>query len=500
MNPLTRREAARAILSAALGSMLPVSSARTGAPTARFESTRLHFGPARETILAAIKADRATGVAIAVVDCGKMVWAEGFGWSDREAVVPATAHTPFTLASLTKPFTAAAFMTLVNEGKLSLDAQANTYLGKNKLRFGDGEKSTATIRELGAHVSGLPSMFEQCVVEGCATRDEEDVLSRYGRLAYPPGSYYEYSNIGFAALGTISSDLTGMDFGAFLHRRLLGPLGLTGSFFDTDLARLKSGAARYDSCGARIPYYTTSTPASGELFASAHDLARFAVFNMSRKRVTALDKSMEEIHRPVFTSTSGVATSFGWFTSHLRSGASVIFKIGGQPGAANALYMVPSRGLACIFLSNRSDGRELCSAVCNQILGQNVPDWRTPDEALSPAPSSFVASPCLEGVWQGALANGGAKARVRLFLSSNSAALQIDHAAPLQIRELALEGDAFTGTAEGSIDSPEVRRAGATTLRIKLVPYRRKLTGRILATDSKSIVLPYVLHLSRITD
>jgi len=65
-----------------------------------------------------------------------------------------------------------------------------------------------------------------------------------------------------------------------MTQRVLTPLGLDDSFFGTSVARLSTGAVRYDYSGNPIPYYATATPASGELYACAHDLARFAIFNM----------------------------------------------------------------------------------------------------------------------------------------------------------------------------------------------------------------------------
>ena len=110
-----------------------------------------------------------------------------------------------------------------------------------------------------------------------------------------------------------------------MTQRVLTPLGLDDSFFGTSVARLPTGAVRYDSSGNLIPDYTTATPASGELYASAHDLARFAMFNMKRRdRARILDDHwIEELHKPVFVGPSGVATTFGWFTTHLKSGKQV---------------------------------------------------------------------------------------------------------------------------------------------------------------------------------
>jgi CubicO group peptidase (beta-lactamase class C family) len=502
MTHIARREFLSSLLFASVESIVPASM--QGTSVRKLSAPALDkrdFEPVRHRILKEIAAGAATGVAVAVAHNGKIVWEEGFGWANREAAVKATSRTPFNLASLTKPFTTTTLMTLVAEGKLFLDDPANNYLAKSKIVGTNGDTDAATVRLLGAHASGLPTMFamydrnETNLVPGSGM-----LLAEYGRLAYPPGSCYEYSNIGFAALGAIASNLTGVKFGTLLTQRVLTPLGLDDSFFGTSAARLPTGAVRYDSSGNAIPDYTTATPASGELYASAHDLARFAMLNMKhRERAFILDdRSIEELHKPVFVGPSGVATTFGWFTGNLKSGHQIIFKIGGQPGVATALYMVPSENLACLVLTNRSDGRELCSSVCNEILSSYLPEWRQPHETSGPTPSPFVVPSGFGGRWQGSLTNGGAKMQVRLNLESvDSATLELDEKPAEKITEMHLEGVGFTGASAGLIESPDALRTGAKTLSLKLIPREGMLVGRILATDSKTVMLPYVLSLDR---
>jgi CubicO group peptidase (beta-lactamase class C family) len=154
---ITRREALRSLAAASVAAIVP-ASVIGGA------SEPVHgaydFAPVRERILKAVVSGQATGVTVAVAQEGRIVWEEGFGWANREAGLKATAHTPCSLASITKPFTTTTLMTLVAEGKLSLDEPANKYLQNGKIMGPNGNPEEATLRRLGAHASGLPSMFE----------------------------------------------------------------------------------------------------------------------------------------------------------------------------------------------------------------------------------------------------------------------------------------------------------------------------------------------------
>src|SRR5215813_1888432 len=277
MTYIARREFLSSLLFASIQSIMPASMQGTSSTKSSAPVLDKHdFEPVRRRILKEIAGGAATGVAVAVAHNGKIVWEEGFGWANREAAVKATSRTPFNLASLTKPFTTTTLMTLVAEGKLTLDDPANNYLAKSKIVGTNGNADAATVRMLGAHVSGLPTMFAMYDrTQGDLAPSSETLLAEYGSLAYPPGSCFEYSNIGFAALSAIASNLTGVGIGTLMTQRVLTPLGLDDSFFGASVARLPTGAVRYDSSGNPIPDYITATPASGELYASAHDLARF---------------------------------------------------------------------------------------------------------------------------------------------------------------------------------------------------------------------------------
>ena len=122
------------MLSASIGAALPAS--KLMGSNAKFSTAALEppdFEPVRNRIRQAIAKGGATGVAIAVAHGGRVVLEEGFGWANREAGVKVTPHTPFSMASITKPFTAATLMTLVAEGKLSLDEPANKYPAKSRI-------------------------------------------------------------------------------------------------------------------------------------------------------------------------------------------------------------------------------------------------------------------------------------------------------------------------------------------------------------------------------
>ena len=164
--------------------------------------------------------------------------------------------------------------------------------------------------------------------------------------------------------------------------------------------------------------------------------------------------------------------------------------------------MLPSENLACVVLTNRSDGRELCSEVCNQILANYDPEWQQPEETAGPSTSAFAITPKFGGRWLGTLANDGAKMKVELNVkSSDSATLALNDKAAERVIGMQLEGEALTGMSTAVINSSDALRTAAKILKIKLLCHEGKLVGRILATigdpNIKNVILPYVISLQR---
>jgi CubicO group peptidase (beta-lactamase class C family) len=443
-------------------------------------------------------------VAVAVAHNGRIVWEEGFGWANREARLKATAHTPFCLASITKPFTTTALATLAAEGRLNLDEPANAHLGRRSIH--GPEADGATIRQLGAHAAGLPSLFEMYPVGGSVhSPTAEELLRAYGALAYPPGKLYEYSNIGYAALGMIASTLTGSAINSVVTRRVLEPLGLHDSFFDTDRTRLLQAAARYDELDRPIRYYTTATPASGEVYASAHDVARFAMFNLKKLdngRYPVLSEQwIDELHAPVLRGPSAGATTFGWFSGSTKSGLPVLFKDGGQPGVSTIMYLVPSANLACLVLANRTDNGNLTQSVVDRMIAAVLPGWTAPDTSMSVPGSPFSPTPEYVGQWTGRLTGGEADMKIHLEISTSSGAtLELANGAISKIFDLELQGSAVIGRTTVAVDAADALRSGANAVSLKLLPYNGGLSGRLLAGASSPgtlVTIPFTVTLQR---
>ena len=435
----------------------------------------------RQDIKCQIAAGRATGVAVALTHNGKIIWEEGLGCADKKRGRRATPDTPFSLASVTKPFTTTALMVLVAANEISLDARANDYLGSAKITAGDGNPNDVTVRAVASHSSGLPGIFQIFPVGGPRKQPSmDDVIRQYGVLVTPPNERYHYSNVGLGIVAHIVSRKSGLDFGAFLHDKVLEPLGLRHSFFDTDLSRRDEMAQRYDGAGNAFPFYVTSTPGTGELYASAHDMARFAMFHLkdhlADQQPILSDEQLDELHHPVIKIMADRSYGSGWMIGHAFDGTTVLYHTGNQAGVVTVMMLLPSRDISCVVLTNHDGDQELVERIRDATIRTLVPEWSW--KSLSPPPPERLPE-IYHGNWRGILHDGDKEISLSLFITEKESTLQIQGQKPESISGLGLVEGMMRGKTRGDLGLPLSRVAKADGLSLRLQLRASKLEGEI---------------------
>jgi CubicO group peptidase (beta-lactamase class C family) len=458
------------------------------------------------SIRSEIKAERLTGVSVALVQDGQIVWEDGFGWADREAQLKATSRTPFSIASTTKPITTTALMTLVESGKLALDTPANEYLGAEKIRAGNVAAQRVTLRHLATHSSGLPTFFAM-FPENVATQPPSiaQIIRDYGYVIALPGEYYEYSNMGFGIIADIVARRSGQDFGSYLQSNVFAPLHMEDSFLDTQLDRRREMAPRYADDGTRLPFYLTATPGSGEVYASARDLARFASLHLKSdvgKTGNVLSAArIDELHRPATPIASHFDYAMGWQVYSPSQGPRVLYHGGGQSGVATEFVLVPDKGVACIVLSNRRGGKFL-QGVRDAMLRTLVPGWE--GIPMTPAPEVGPLAPAKDylGTWRGRLIAQGRAIPIELRITSpTTVSLSLAGEAPQPVSEVGLVSGWLSGETHGAIGTPDTRREKLEALALNLKRRGNRIAGEIVAwrkTSTSMTMLPHWTELERV--
>lgn len=217
--------------------------------------------------------------AVLVAEGDSVIYERAFGEADMSWHVPNTPETKFRIASITKQFTAALVHQLAEDGLVDLDAPITTYLPDYPAAQGD----RVTVRHLLNQTSGIPNytslpVYEEIMRDPFAPDSFLTFFSEID-LQFEPGSQFNYSNSNYFVLGVIIEHVTGKPYAVAIRERLLDPLGLHDTGYDTR-ARVVEGMAkgfvRVGGGYALAPYIDVSLPyAAGMLYSTVHDLHRW---------------------------------------------------------------------------------------------------------------------------------------------------------------------------------------------------------------------------------
>ncbi|MDF1503458.1 serine hydrolase [Roseisolibacter sp. H3M3-2] len=222
------------------------------------------------------------GGAVAVVRDGRLLYARGFGYADVEGRTPVQPDALFRIASVSKPITAAAVMTLVEAGRLALDDRVAPFVAHLAPAPGaavDPRWEQVTVRHLLTHTGGwdrdrpnggFDPMFRPAIaaaaVNAPAPASAETVI-RYMKgmpLDFAPGERYAYSNFGYAILGRVIERASGMPYEEYVRARVLQPVGAVR----TRQGRTRIGDALADEVRYYFPGMALNAPLVPSVFAA----------------------------------------------------------------------------------------------------------------------------------------------------------------------------------------------------------------------------------------
>jgi len=307
-----------------------------------------------ELVRAEMAREKVPGVAVAVVDHGNVVMAEGYGRANVEHNVPVRPETVFQSGSLGKQFTAATVMTLVEEGKLALDDPIAKYFPEAPPAF-----RAITVRHLLTHTSGIPDYTEGTID---LRRDyTEDELARMAfglELEFAPGSRWNYSNTGYLMLGVLVRRVSGRFYGDVLRERVFAPLGMKTARIISEEDIVPNRAAGYRLVGGELKNQEwvapkLNTTADGSLYFTVLDLIAWE--KGLRARAVLRPDSWAATFQPVrLTSGRTYPYGFGWVVDQ-AAGQSVVGHGGSWQGFRTQLTRYLGNDLTIVVLANLAE-------------------------------------------------------------------------------------------------------------------------------------------------
>lgn len=290
-----------------------------------------------------------SGIAVALVDDQRVVYAAGFGEARRDSV--------FRVGSLSKLFNALAVMQQVEAGKLDLDAPLPPDLTPINPFPGS---PPVTLRQLLCHRSGLP---REGSVGGYMDDSQPGLAATVASvpgsvLVTRPGQKTRYSNLAPSVAGRLVERISGESFENYQRAHILGPLGLTNSAWTLArlprhrliVSHLRVADGRGGWTRQPTPVFDLGTIPAGNLFSSVDDLARFASALLAGGAGLVKPETLEEMWRPQLT-TNQTGFGLGFVVGEFR-GHRTVSHSGAVYGHSTSLVVLPQEKLAVIVLGN----------------------------------------------------------------------------------------------------------------------------------------------------
>lgn len=319
------------------------------------------------------------GVSVAVVRGGEVLLQGGFGFVDLEWDVetPAEGTASYEIGSVTKQFTSASVLLLVEEGRLDLDADFTRYIDF------DTQGRTVPLRRLLDHTSGIRSYTEMEVFGAIAVTDlPQDTLLRLVEAEpfdFEPGTAQIYNNSAYFILGLIIERVTGQSYEDFVQERLFDPAGMTESYYCDEEAMRERRAHGYDAVGPdqliRARYLNHAWPyAAGSLCSTVSDLVKWNRALHGGRILSEASYREMTTARPLEDGTL-IRYAMG-IGDDERAGTPVRAHGGGINGFVSQLSWYPEHQLSIVVLQNSTappGAGGLAAVLADLVLGP-VPD------------------------------------------------------------------------------------------------------------------------------
>ena len=313
------------------------------------------------------------GLVYGVVIDGKLAHVAGFGLQELEAKRPVTADSLFRIASMTKAFTALTLLEMRDEGKVRLDDPAENYVPEMRgWRYPTSDSPHIRVRDLATHSAGFvtddPWGDRQTPMPEA---DFTELLKTGVPFTRAPETGYEYSNLGFALVGRVVTNVSGKNYADTVTDKLLKPLGMNASSFVADSAPREKRALGYrweDGTWKAEPVLGPGAfGAMGGLQTSANDYAKWVEFLLSAwpprdgaemgpvKRSSVRELS-QGLNFPHFRGNSGPIVNYGMGFNVILDNTLgfTMSHSGGYPGFGSHVLLMPERGAAVFAFANRT--------------------------------------------------------------------------------------------------------------------------------------------------
>jgi CubicO group peptidase (beta-lactamase class C family) len=286
---------------------------------------------------------------VLVAQNGQVILSKGYGFADREKKISNAAQTKFSIASITKQFTAMAIMMLQEQGKLKVQDKICAYLTDCPEAW-----KSITIDQLLTHTSGIPDTpwaFYMQEITSSLPLEQSIADAKTKPLDFQPGEKFSYDNLGFVLLGKIIESVSGQSYEAFLQTNIFEPLQMTNTGFDP--ARTDLAVGYEDQVYVADPINMWVSFSAGALYSSVEDLYHWdqALYTDKLVPQQVLD-TMFTAH-VLMPDSDGWGYGYGWMIG--PDTPRLIMHYGGFNGFTSVIKRYPDDIATIIILTNQEN-------------------------------------------------------------------------------------------------------------------------------------------------
>ena len=310
------------------------------------------------------------GTAIAIIENGKVILKENYGFGDNTLKTALTESTGFNIGSISKTFTAWGILHLAESGEIKLDSPISDYLKTWKLPESTFNASKVTVRNLLQHTAGLS-------VHGYGGYESKDELSSIQislngtsnsdekvSLIMEPETEWKYSGGGYSVLQLLIEEVSGESFAEYMNEAVFKPLGMHNTSFTISTAIIKNSAKAYDKEGNEIALRLFNAQAAAGLHTTLEDFILFVKASFNDNAIVS-KKSVDLMMQP--TELSRGNYGMGYMVMNRFGNVTLTGHGGSNKGWQSGFMLDTKTNSGIIILTNGSGGRN--------IIFKGIQDW-----------------------------------------------------------------------------------------------------------------------------
>lgn len=327
------------------------------------------------------------GMQVAIMDHDKITFSNTYGFNSKKANTKPTKDTMYGVGSVSKIYTTAAVMHLVEQGKVDLDKPVVDYVKDFTMK--DSRYTKITVRMLLNHSSGLYGsyMSNGMTINDASTLHHDQFLKVLSMqyLQYEPGTLSVYNNDGFELAEVLVERVSNTTFTKYLEDEILKPLGLTQTKTPQSKFNRKNLAAIYSDQKDEYRYEAVNTIGAGGIYATAEDICRFgSIFTTNNSNPVLSDTSRKAMTNKEYAKgfwlskeTDSIAYGLGWDSVHYSDfndyGITACQKGGDTIFYHCSMTVLPDKGITIAVLSSGGSSSNL-ALYSNKIMLQYLSD------------------------------------------------------------------------------------------------------------------------------